>query len=197
MAGKEPFFETSEICGSLQILVWMQEGHFAMGPKRDPNPRTVRRKLLERHAFVALTRPCVSTQAVSHKLPSVHRRCDSKTTTLQVCPICSPSDTTHFDDWACIRMSAHFQFRRALLAFGTELARSRLQHCGAAEAGSLRWHVLEDPRISKNCLGVPVRLAAKNWHGTLISMAVARKRWAHSSEWNRPLQTLHEHCRWL
>ena len=175
--------------------VWMQKGHFAMGPKRDPNPRTVRRKLLERHAFVALTRPCVSTQAVSHKLPSVHRRCDSKTTTLQVCPICSPSDTTHFDDWACIRISAHFQFRRALLAFGTELARSRLQHCGAAVAGSLRWHVLEHCRISKSCLGV--RFSANSWHGRLIPMAVAHKRWAHSSEWNRPLQTLHEHCRWL
>ena len=36
-----------------------------MGPKRDPNARSVRRKLLERLAFVMLTSACVSTQAVS------------------------------------------------------------------------------------------------------------------------------------
>jgi hypothetical protein len=44
---------------------WMQKGHFATGPKRDPNARSVRRKLLESHAFVILTSACVSTQAVS------------------------------------------------------------------------------------------------------------------------------------
>jgi len=44
---------------------WMQKGLFAMGPKSDPNARSVRRKLLERHAFVMLTSACVSTQAVS------------------------------------------------------------------------------------------------------------------------------------
>jgi hypothetical protein len=43
----------------------MQKGHFATGPKRDPNARSVRRKLLERLAFVMLTSACVSTQAVS------------------------------------------------------------------------------------------------------------------------------------
>ena len=40
-------------CGSLQNEVSFGKGHFAMGPKRDPNPRTVGRKLLERHAFIA------------------------------------------------------------------------------------------------------------------------------------------------
>ena len=104
MAGKEPFFATSQKCGSLQNVVWMQKGHFAMGPKRDPNSRSVRRKLLERHVFVILTSACVSTQAVSLKLASVHRRCDRKKMTLQVCPICSPSDTTRFDDRAYIRI---------------------------------------------------------------------------------------------
>ena len=84
----------------------------------------------------------------------MHRRCDRKTTTLQVCPICSPFDTTRFDTWAFIRIRAPFQLRRTLLAFEIELAGSRLQHCGAAVAGSLRWHVPEDPRISKSCLGV-------------------------------------------
>jgi hypothetical protein len=62
------FFATRQKCrncGSLQILVWMQKGHFATGPKRDPNARSVRRKLLESHAFVILTSACVSTQAVS------------------------------------------------------------------------------------------------------------------------------------
>jgi hypothetical protein len=39
--------------GSLQNEVSFGKGHFAMGPKRDPNPRTVGRKLLERHAFIA------------------------------------------------------------------------------------------------------------------------------------------------
>jgi hypothetical protein len=62
------FFATRQKCqncGSLRNLVWMQKGHFATGPKRDPNARSVRRKLLERHAFVILTSACVSTQAVS------------------------------------------------------------------------------------------------------------------------------------
>ncbi len=82
------------------------------------------------------------------------RRCGSKTTTLQVCPICSSSDTTIFDARAYLRTRAPFQLRRTLLAFEIELAGSRLQHCGAAVAGSLRWHVPEDPRIPKSCLGV-------------------------------------------
>ena len=84
----------------------------------------------------------------------MHRRCGSKTTTLQVCPICSSSDTTIFDARAYLRFRAPFQLRRTFLAFEIELAGSRLQHCGAAVAGSLRWHVPEDPRISESCLGV-------------------------------------------
>jgi len=173
----------------------MQKGHFAMGPKRDPNPRSVRRQLLERHAFVILTSACVSTQAARLKLASVHRRCDRRTTTLQVCPICSPFDTNHCDDQTYKRIWAPFQLRRTLLAVGIELARSRQQHCASAVAGSLRWHVLEDSRIYKSC--IRVRLGVKNWHSRLSSMAVVRKRGAHSTQWNRPLQTLHHHCRWL
>ena len=84
----------------------------------------------------------------------MHRRCGSKTTTLQVCPICSSSDTTIFDAGAYLRIRAPFLLRRTLLAFEIELAGSRLQHCGAAVAGSLRWHVPEDPRISESCLVV-------------------------------------------
>jgi hypothetical protein len=49
-------FGTWAKCGSLQNEVSFRKGHFAMGPKRDPNSQTVRTKLLERHAFVILTR---------------------------------------------------------------------------------------------------------------------------------------------
>ena len=50
------FSERGQNVGLYKTRFSFRKGHFAMGPKRDPNSRTVRTKLLERHAFVILTR---------------------------------------------------------------------------------------------------------------------------------------------